>query len=137
MDEMLALVANDRPCFLFNYLFLQLLPDDIRMVLSGQQLNDPRQLTAKADELWLARSPAPPVSRISRPRKGANYGHDYQCSSETRRNYVFIINVSAIKLINVVPHAAIRDTTQPVVVSGSDDRRKQGPFLCVGLSKQT
>ena len=129
MDEMLALMADHRPCFLFNYLFLQLLPDDIRMVvLSGQQWNDPCQLAARADELWLARSPAPPVSRISRPRKGANYGQDQQC----RRNYVFILNVSAIKLINVVPHAAIRETRQLVVVNGSDYRPKQAVF-CVNI----
>ena len=55
----------------------------------------------------------------------------------TRRNYVFVINVSAIKLINVVPHEAIRETRQPIVVNGSDDRPKQGPFLCVRSSKQT
>ena len=57
--------------------------------------------------------------------------------ARTRRNYVFITSVSAIKLINVVPHAAIRETRQPVVVNGSDDRRKQGPFVCVGSSEQT
>ena len=84
MDEMLAPVADHCPCFLFNHLFLQLLPDDIRMVLSGHQWNDSRQLAARIDELWLARSPAPPVSRISRPRKGANCGQDQQCSSRNQ-----------------------------------------------------
>ena len=137
MDEMLALIADHRPCFLFNYLFLQLLPDDIRMVLSGQQWNDPRQLAARVDELWLARVTAPPVSRILRPRKGAHYGKTSNAVARTKKNCVFIISVSAIKLINVVPHAAIRETRQPVVVNGSDDRHKQGPFLCVGSPKQT
>ena len=89
MDEMLALIADHRPCFLFNYLFLQLLPDDIRMVLSGQQWNDPRQLAARADELWLARATAPPVSRISRPRKGAHYGQDQQRSSQNQEKLCF------------------------------------------------
>ena len=32
-DKMLTLKANHRPCLLFNYLLLQLLPDHIRMVL--------------------------------------------------------------------------------------------------------
>ena len=86
---MLALMADHRPCFLFNYLFLQLLPDDIRMVLSGQQWNDPRQLVARADELWLARSPAQPVSGISRPRKGANYGQEQKCSSRNQEKLCF------------------------------------------------
>ena len=89
MNEMLALIADHCPCFLFNYLFLQLLPDDIRMILSGQQWNDPRQLAARADELWLARSPAPPVSRLSRPRKGTNYGQDQQGSSRNQEKLCF------------------------------------------------
>ena len=89
MDAVLALTADHRSCFLFNYLFLQLLPGDIRMVLSGQQWNDPRQLAARADELWLSRSPAPPISRISRPRKGANYGQDQQCSSQNQEKLCF------------------------------------------------
>ena len=89
MDEMLALIAAHRPCFLFNYLFLQLLPDDIRMVLSGQQWNDPRQLAARADKLWLARATAPPVSRILRPRKGAHYGQDQQRSSRNQEKLCF------------------------------------------------
>ena len=55
----------------------------------------------------------------------------------TKRNYVFIINVLVIKLINVVPHAAIGETSQPVDINGSDDRHKQDPFLCVGSSKHT
>ena len=89
MDEVLAPRADHRPYFLFNHLFLQLLPDDIRMVLSGQQWNDPHQLAARADELWLARSSAPPVSRISRPSKGANYGQDQQCSSRNQEKLCF------------------------------------------------
>ena len=89
MNEMLSLITDHRSCFLFNYLFLQLLPDDIRMVLSGQQWNDLRQLAARADELWLARSPAPPVSSISRPRKGDNCGPDQQCSSRDQEKLCF------------------------------------------------
>ena len=50
-DEMLSLIADHCPCFLFNYLFLQLLLEDICMVpLAGQQWHDPHQLAARADE---------------------------------------------------------------------------------------
>ena len=59
------------------------------MVLSGQHWNDPRQLAARADELWLARSPAPPVSRLSRPRKGTNYGQNQQGSSRNQEKLCF------------------------------------------------
>ena len=89
IDEMLALIADHHPCFLFNYLFLQLLPDDICMVLSGQQWNDLCQLVARADELWMARAPAPPISRIPRPRKGANAVQDQQCSSWNQEKLCF------------------------------------------------
>ena len=44
VDEMLSLIGDHRPCFLFNYLFLQSLPDDIRIALSGQQQQEPCQL---------------------------------------------------------------------------------------------
>ena len=64
MDEMLSLMGDHRPCFLFNYLFLQLLLEDIRIVLSGQQQQDPRQLAQLADALWLSRSQHPPICRL-------------------------------------------------------------------------
>lgn len=56
MDTMLALLGNHHPCFLFNHLFLQRMPEDIRPVLAAQDIDDPRLLAQKADALWLARS---------------------------------------------------------------------------------
>ena len=76
MDEMLGLMNNHRPCFLFNFLFLQLLPEEIRIVLSGLEQQDPRQLAQRADALWLTRSQAPPVFRVQAPKRktaAANY----------------------------------------------------------------
>jgi hypothetical protein len=55
MDEMLALADNHRPCLLFEQLFLEQMPDDIRLQLTSDDFADPRQLAARADTLWLAK----------------------------------------------------------------------------------
>ena len=52
-DKMLSLIGDHRPSFFFNYLFFPSLPDDIRIVSSGQQ---PRQLARLADTLWITRA---------------------------------------------------------------------------------
>lgn len=55
MDEMLALLGNHQPCFLFNYLFLRHLPENLRTQLASRTFNSPRELAETADVLWLAR----------------------------------------------------------------------------------
>ena len=55
MDDMLALLGSHQPCFLFNYIFLQRFPEDIRVALASEDINNPRQLDQKADILWLAK----------------------------------------------------------------------------------
>ena len=52
MNEMLALMDGHTPCFLFEQLFLEQMPDDIRLMLAGESFTDPRQLAARADVLW-------------------------------------------------------------------------------------
>ena len=66
MNDMLALLGSHQPCFLFNYIFLQRLPEDIRVALASEGINNPRQLAQKADILWLAKSREPNISRISK-----------------------------------------------------------------------
>ena len=51
MDDMLALLGSHQPCFLFNYIFLQCLPEDIRVALESEDINNPRQVAQKADIL--------------------------------------------------------------------------------------
>ena len=55
MDEMLALLENHTPCFLFQQLFLERLPEDIRVQLVDTQADDYRQLAKKADVFWASR----------------------------------------------------------------------------------
>ena len=55
MDEMLALLGDHPPCMLFEQLFLERLPDDIRVQLVDTPVKDHRELAKKADALWAAR----------------------------------------------------------------------------------
>ena len=63
---MLALLGSHQPCFLFNYIFLQRLPEDNRVALASEDINNPRQLSQKTDILWLAKSRELNISRIGK-----------------------------------------------------------------------
>jgi len=56
MDEMLCLLQDNHPCLLFEQLFLEKMPDDIRLQLANQSFDDPRAVARYADILWQARS---------------------------------------------------------------------------------
>ena len=55
MDEMLALLGDHPPCLLFEQLFLERLPEDIRIQLVDSKIDDHRQLAKRADALWSSR----------------------------------------------------------------------------------
>ena len=55
MDEMLALLGDHPPCFLFRQLFLERLPEDMRAQLIDAHIEDCRQLARRADRIWAAR----------------------------------------------------------------------------------
>ena len=42
MDEMLSLLGSHQACFIFKHLFLQHMPDDIRIILAGDHTDDLR-----------------------------------------------------------------------------------------------
>lgn len=70
MDNMLSLLGQHKPCFLFRQLFLEQMPENIREHLALSQLTDYRELAKEADKLWLAAA-ANPCHAIHtyRPRK--------------------------------------------------------------------
>ena len=70
MDEMLALLGDHPPCMLFGQLFLERLPEDIRVQLADTTVEDHRDLARKADALWAAKGmgPVPMPSRNPRQR---------------------------------------------------------------------
>ncbi len=72
MDEMLGLLGDHPPCLLFEQLFLERLPEDIRIQLVDLKLDDHRQLAKRAEALWASRDFADPaethaVQRYRRP----------------------------------------------------------------------
>ena len=66
MDEMLALLGDHHPCLLFQQLFLERLPEDIRIQLADAKFDDVRQLARRADALWAARDMGTSANAIQR-----------------------------------------------------------------------
>ena len=55
MDEMLSLLDDHSPCLIAEQIFLEQLPEDIRLQLADADFGNPRALAQKADVLWLAK----------------------------------------------------------------------------------
>ena len=55
IDEMLALLGDHSPCLLFEQLFLERMPEDIRIQLVDAKIDNHRQLAKRADALWSSR----------------------------------------------------------------------------------
>ena len=55
MDDMMALADGHHVCFLFEFAFLEQLPEDIRLQLANDKFEDLRALAKKADALWVAK----------------------------------------------------------------------------------
>ena len=81
MDEMLSLLADHGFCFLAEQLFLEQLPEDIRLQLSNDDFTNPRALATKADVLWIAKQQAATSINkvISQPNGKITTTHDGWC----------------------------------------------------------
>ena len=55
MDEMLSLLSDHGICFLAEQLFLEQLPEGIRLQLSNDDFTNPQALATKDDVLWIAK----------------------------------------------------------------------------------
>ena len=66
MSSMLALLPEGySPDFLFNFLFLQRVPADVRGHLVTKKFENSRDLAAEADKLWVSRRQAPIISSVT------------------------------------------------------------------------
>ena len=85
MDEMLSLLADHGFCFLAEQLFLEKLPEDIRLQLSNDDFSNPRALATKADVLWIAKQQAATaINKVtSQPKSKITTAH------ATRQNWCF------------------------------------------------
>ena len=64
MDKMLALISPHEPCFLFRYLFMQQLPEFVRVPLSNSSESDCRKLALQADLLYISGGKGQAVSTV-------------------------------------------------------------------------
>ena len=86
MDEMLSLLADHGFCFLAEQLFLEQLPEDIRLQLSNEDFTNPWALATKADVLWIAKQQAATTINkvISQPNGKITTRHDGWCFHHKR-----------------------------------------------------
>ena len=66
MDEMLALLGDHTPCMLFKQLFLERLPQDIRIQLVDAKIENHRLLAKRADALWAGWDMGPSTNTVQR-----------------------------------------------------------------------
>ena len=69
MDEMLSLLDGHKPCLIAEQIFLEQLPEDIRLQIADSEFTDPRAVARRADILWLAKQQSANfISRVSTPK---------------------------------------------------------------------
>ncbi|XP_078495310.1 uncharacterized protein LOC144750120, partial [Ciona intestinalis] len=66
MDEMLSLMCGHTNCFVFRYIFLQALPEEIRLVVAKEDFEDPRATAQQADVLWNSQSHDYHISKVKK-----------------------------------------------------------------------
>jgi hypothetical protein len=71
MDEILSLLDGHKPCMLAEQIFLEQLPEDIRLQISEEDFKDPRAVALRADILWAAKqqSPMQTINKITTNKK--------------------------------------------------------------------
>ena len=121
MDEMLALLGDHPPCLLFEQLFLERLPDDIRAQVVDADIADYRELAKRADALWAARDmgatsgntlPLDATQKLTLPKRKRIISVSTTANLEKQQRSVRI-------------HAIGRETSRPVASSGVCDRPSQ------------
>ena len=66
MDNILALLGDHQPCFLFRQIFLERVPEEIRAHLVRADIQDCRDLASAADQLIGAQSPPASLCTVKR-----------------------------------------------------------------------
>ena len=84
MDEMLALLGDHPPCLLFEQLFLERLPEDIRVQLVDAKIEDHRELARRADALWAAKGMSPTASVILKKKPPPQGGRRDTASDDSK-----------------------------------------------------
>lgn len=112
MDEMLSLLGNNEPCFIFKYIFLSHLPEDIRLSLSSNIPSDPRDLALLADRLW-----------ISKYSSHVNYSLNYV--TQKRKKYPVKSNINKICYYHKKFGKLANKCVEPCSFSGKENADQQ------------
>ncbi len=117
MDEMLALLGSRSPEILFKQLFLERLPEDIRMQLAASEFTDYRQMAKQADKLWSSRHTHSDISTLQRqPSAGRSH-----CKSNSSGSYTH----NRLCYYHRKFGDAARRCQQPCAWSGNDGAGRQ------------
>lgn len=87
MDEILSLLDGHKPCMLAEQIFLEQLPEDIRLQVSEDNFEDPRAVALRADILWAAKqqSSLQTINKVATGRKDLK-------QKETHRGWCYFHN---------------------------------------------
>ena len=108
MDEMLALLGDHPPCFLFRQLFLERLPEDMRAQLIDARIDDCRQLARRADRIWAA-------------KQVTNYANNVQTRPAPAPEHVSLV------ASDIGPEGCITDAIQRRPYTLPKPKKKQPP----------
>ena len=115
MDEMLALLGDHPPCLLFKQLFLERLPEDIRIQLVDSKIDDYRRLARRAD------ATAPTPCSVDRLLDGSRQNLRLPFPLQTTDCAITIAHLEK-QLGNADNPAPGRETRRPVASSGLGGR---------------
>ena len=85
MDEMLALLGDHKPCFLFKHIFLSQLPDTVRIPLASSTTQDYRTLAQEADRLLIATTTNQTINAASSQQVRNNWSDQRKNRDQNKR----------------------------------------------------
>ena len=140
MDEMLGLLGDHPPCLLFEQLFLERLPEDIRIQLVDSKIEDYSELARRADALWSSRD----MESVHAIKRGPSVGQKETKSKapspspDNRLCYYHRRFGKAARQCRQPDNLALgRETKRPVASDGHGGRPEQWPTLRLQRGLQT
>ena len=81
MDEILSLLDGHKTCLLAEQIFLEQLPEDIRLQIAEDNFEDPRAVALRADILWLSKQQSAPstIHRVTARKEDTKVDHQDYC----------------------------------------------------------
>ena len=125
LDEMLTLAGGHRDCFLFKQIFLEQMPDDIRIMLADEDFGDVRKLASKADILWHSRRHDIGINRVGHGQLTASKASSSNGNTKKRHISRDSQSNAAWCFFHNRWGADARKCQQPCNFSGNDEAGRQ------------